>query len=110
MFQKIKRIVAEATLVQDVNVDSKLHLYRSTKNPFNDKMIDMKSNVVTVSPKFQVVIPLAVRESTGIKPGEKMMVVSLGGVIRLLPIKPPAAYRGIARGMDTSLPVEPDRL
>jgi AbrB family looped-hinge helix DNA binding protein len=73
-------------------------------------MIDMKSNVVTVSPKYQVVIPLSVRESAGIKPGEKMMVVNLGGVIRLMPIKAPDAYRGIARGMDTSLPIEPDRL
>ena len=49
-------------------------------------MIDMKTNVVTVSPKYQVVIPQAVRESAGIKPGAKMMVVSLGGVIRLLPV------------------------
>ena len=73
-------------------------------------MIDMKSSVVTVSPKFQVVIPVAVRQSTGIKPGEKMMVINLGGVIRLLPIRPAAAYRGIARGMDTSLPVQPERL
>ena len=70
----------------------------------------MKSSVVTVLPKFQVVIPVAVRESTGIKPGEKMMRVNLGGVIRLLPIRPAAAYRGIARGMDTSLPVQPDCL
>jgi AbrB family looped-hinge helix DNA binding protein len=110
MFQKPKRIVTEATLVKDENSALTPHSSRSTGRRFNDKMIDMKSNVVTVSPKFQVVIPLAVRESTGIKPGEKMMVVNLGGVIRLLPIKPPAAYRGIARGMDTSLPVEPDRL
>ena len=70
----------------------------------------MKSSVVTVLPKFQVVIPVAVRESTGIKPGEKMMRVNVGGVIRLLPIRPAAAYRGIARGLDTSLPVQPDRL
>ena len=70
----------------------------------------MKSSVVTVLPKFQVVIPVAVRESTGIKPGEKMMRVDVGGVIRLLPIRPAAAYRGIARGLDTSLPVQPDRL
>ncbi len=69
----------------------------------------MKSNVVTVSPKYQVVIPQSVRESAGIKPGAKMMVISLGGVIRLMPIKPPAAYRGIARGIDTSIPSEPDR-
>jgi AbrB family looped-hinge helix DNA binding protein len=69
----------------------------------------MKPHVVTVSPKYQVVIPQAVRESAGIRPGAKMMVVSLGGVIRLLPLLPPAAYRGIARGLDTTLPDEPDR-
>ena len=69
----------------------------------------MKSNVVTVSTKYQVVIPLSVRESAGVKPGAKMMVVNLGGVIRLMPIKPPSAYRGIARGIETSIPAEPDR-
>jgi AbrB family looped-hinge helix DNA binding protein len=69
----------------------------------------MKSNVVTVSPKYQVVIPQSVRESAGVKPGAKMMVVSLGGVIRLMPVKPAAAYRGIARGIDTTVASEPDR-
>jgi len=69
----------------------------------------MSSSIVTVSPKYQVVIPLSVRISAGIKPGSKMMVVSLGGVIRLLPVKPAAAYRGIARGIDTAVPSEPDR-
>ena len=69
----------------------------------------MNKPVVTVSPKFQVVIPQAVRESAGIKVGAKMMVVSLGDVIRLLPVKPASAYRGIARGMHTGLPSEPDR-
>ena len=59
----------------------------------------MNPNIVTVSPKYQIVIPKAVRESAGIKPGAKLMVISLGGVIRLMPIKPAAAYRGIARGL-----------
>jgi AbrB family looped-hinge helix DNA binding protein len=69
----------------------------------------MRPSIVTVSPKYQVVIPLAVRESAGIKPGTKMMVVSLGGVIRLLPVKPAAEYRGIARGVDPTVASEPDR-
>jgi len=69
----------------------------------------MSKPIVTVSPKFQVVIPLSVRESAGVKVGAKMMVVNLGDVIRLLPVKPAAAYRGIARGIDTSVPSEPDR-
>ncbi len=75
----------------------------------NDRLIDMKSNVVTVSAKYQVVIPQSVRESAGIEPGARMMVVDLGGVIRLLPVKPAAHYRGIARGLDAALPNEADR-
>ena len=49
------------------------------------------------------------RESAVIKAGAKMMVLSLGGVIRRLPVKPASACRGISRGMDTGLPNEPDR-
>ncbi|MCA3241134.1 MAG: AbrB/MazE/SpoVT family DNA-binding domain-containing protein [Rubrivivax sp.] len=70
----------------------------------------MNKDIVTVSPKFQVVIPLSVRQSLGLQPGAKMMVVNYGDVIRLLPLKPASAYRGIARGIDTRLPDEPDRL
>jgi AbrB family looped-hinge helix DNA binding protein len=70
----------------------------------------MNKDIVTVSPKFQVVIPLSVRESLGLQPGAKMMVVNYGDVIRLLPLKPASAYRGIARGIDTRLPDEADRL
>lgn len=72
-------------------------------------MIDMKSHVVTVSSKYQVVIPQAIRESADIKPGSKMMVVNYGGIIRLLPVLPPQAYRGIARGMDTTIVDDPER-
>jgi AbrB family looped-hinge helix DNA binding protein len=70
----------------------------------------MSKVIVTVSPKYQVVIPQSVRESAGIRPGAKMMVVNLGDVIRLLPVKPAAAYRGIARGIDTCVPADPDRV
>ena len=74
-------------------------------------MIDMKSSsVVTVSPKYQVVIPQAVRERLNIKPGSKVAMFEINGQVRLLPVLPPAAYRGIARGMkDTDIPDEPDR-
>jgi AbrB family looped-hinge helix DNA binding protein len=70
----------------------------------------MSKDIVTVSPKYQVVIPQSVRESLDLRPGTQMMVVNYGGVIRLLPVKPAAAYRGIARGIDTRLPSEPDRV
>ena len=70
-------------------------------------MIDM--SMVTVSPKFQVVIPLAVRERLRLQPGARLMVVEFSGGLRLMPVLPAAALRGIARGIDTRVHREPDR-
>jgi AbrB family looped-hinge helix DNA binding protein len=71
-------------------------------------MIDM--NTVTVSPKFQVVIPLDVRRRMKLEPGTKLMVVEVAGGIRLMPVKTPAELRGIARGITPGIRREPDRL
>jgi AbrB family looped-hinge helix DNA binding protein len=65
--------------------------------------------VVTVSSKFQVVIPQRVRESLGVKPGEKMQVVQYGDRIELIPQRPARALRGLLRGIDTDVPREGDR-
>jgi len=65
---------------------------------------------VTVSPKYQVVIPRRVRESLGIKPGQKMQVVVFENRIELVPIKAISALRGFLKGIDTSVPREKDRL
>ena len=72
-----------------------------------DKVIDMST--VTVSPKFQVVIPLEVRRRMKLEPGAKLMVVEFNGGLRLMPLKAAAALRGIARGIDTTIEAEPDR-
>ena len=69
----------------------------------------MKSNAVTVSSKYQIVIPQSVRESAGIKPGSKMMVFEYKGMIRIMPVKPPEAYFGIAKGIDATIIDDPDR-
>ena len=71
------------------------------------KVIDMTT--VTVSPKFQVVIPLEVRRRLKLEPGAKLMVVEFNGGLRLMPLRPPAALRGIARGLSTDIAREPDR-
>ena len=65
-------------------------------------MIDMNTQYVTVSSKYQVVIPLDVRERHRIKPGAKMAWVDFGNDLRLIEIKKPQSYRGIARGISTS--------
>lgn len=59
-------------------------------------------DAVTVSPKFQVVIPKAVRERVGIKPGERLQVVCFDNRIELVRIQPMHRMRGFLRGLDAS--------
>jgi len=51
--------------------------------------------VVTVSSKYQVVIPKDVRERTGIRPGQKMQVFAIGSRVELVPVEPIENLRGI---------------
>ena len=67
-------------------------------------------SAVTVSPKFQVVIPQAVREAMGIVPGVKLQVVQYEDRIEMIPVRSSKSLRGSLRGIDTSVPREPDRL
>ena len=66
--------------------------------------------VVTVSPKFQVVIPQAVREQLLIEPGQKLQVIAFDNRIELLPIEPARQLRGFLAGIDTTLVREDDRV
>ena len=66
-------------------------------------------SVVTVSPKFQVVIPRAIREALGLEPGQKMQALEYQDRVELIPVRPAKALRGILRGIDTAVPREPDR-
>ena len=65
---------------------------------------------VTVSPKFQVVIPRKIRQSLGITPGEKMKVIALGDRIEFVPLKTARSLRGFIRGIDTAVRREKDRV
>jgi AbrB family looped-hinge helix DNA binding protein len=73
-------------------------------------MIDDVMITVTVSPKFQVVIPQEIRRVLGLVPGQKLRVVAVGDQIRFVPIKPMKAMRGFVRGIDTAVKRERDRL
>ena len=64
----------------------------------------------TISPKYQVVIPLHVRESLGIQPGQKVQVLVYGNRIELIPIRPIQESRGILRGINTDVEREADRI
>lgn len=58
---------------------------------------------VTVSPKFQIVIPKEVREQAGIRPGQKLAVFRLGDVIEVAPVREIRAMRGSLPGLNTAV-------
>ncbi len=65
---------------------------------------------VTVSPKFQIVIPKDVREAMGIYSGQKVQVLTYQNRIELIPLKPMKDMRGFLKGMDTDIQRDKDRL
>ncbi|MEO5629706.1 MAG: AbrB/MazE/SpoVT family DNA-binding domain-containing protein [Thermomonas sp.] len=64
---------------------------------------------VTVSPKFQVVIPKDVREAMDLLPGAKLQVVQFEDRIEMIPLRSSKSLRGTLRGIDTSVPRDRDR-
>jgi AbrB family looped-hinge helix DNA binding protein len=70
--------------------------------------IDM--DTVTLSPKFQVVIPQAIREALQLAPGEKFRVMRYGDRVELIRVKKIKDLRGFARGMNTTIHRERDRV
>ncbi len=55
--------------------------------------------IVTVSPKFQIVIPREMRERLGLKPGEKLLVWEHGGAIRVERKRSIKELWGAAKGL-----------
>jgi AbrB family looped-hinge helix DNA binding protein len=68
------------------------------------------SNTVTISPKYQVVIPKAVREKLGLAPGQKVEALALEGRVELVPVRSPRQLRGAARVVDSRVEREGDRV
>ncbi len=65
---------------------------------------------VTVSPKYQIVIPRAVRERLQLRPGQKMQVVEYEGRVELIPERDIQELRGFVKGIDTAFQREGDRV
>jgi len=59
-------------------------------------------DTVTVSSKYQIVIPQDIREKIELKPGQKIVVVEKDGIVHLIPQRPIREMRGFIKGMDTS--------
>jgi AbrB family looped-hinge helix DNA binding protein len=67
-------------------------------------------NTVTVSSKYQVVIPKEIRDTIGLDIGTIMEVISYGTRIELVPIQSMKTLKGIFKGMNTVIEREEDRL
>lgn len=67
-------------------------------------------DTVTLSPKFQVVIPQAIREALRLTPGEKLRVIRYSDRVEFIPVRPIQEMRGLLRGIDTKIEREDDRL
>jgi AbrB family looped-hinge helix DNA binding protein len=65
--------------------------------------------VVTVSPKYQVVIPQRIREALGLKPGQKIEALQYLDRVEFIPVRPIRAMRGFLKGLDSTVPRDRDR-
>ena len=65
---------------------------------------------VTLSSKYQVVIPRSVRNRLGLRPGMKLQVIEYNGRVEFLPVREPAELRGVLKGLEPVIEREPDRL
>ncbi len=66
--------------------------------------------IVTISPKYQVVIPKIIRKLMRIRPGEKVCVLQYGNRIEYIPERDIKSMRGFLKGMDTMVKREKDRV
>ena len=67
-------------------------------------------SAVTLSPKYQVVIPPSIRTAFKLKPGQKIEVVVYEGRITLVPVGAMRSLRGLTPGIDTVVPRDGDRV
>jgi len=54
----------------------------------------------TISSKFQVVIPKALRERLDLRPQQTLTILEKGGILYLVPEREVQSLRGIARGVE----------
>ena len=64
---------------------------------------------IIISPKFQVVIPKAIRDLLGLRPGQKIQAIAYENRIELIPVRRMKDMRGFLRGLDTTVDRDPDR-
>ncbi len=65
---------------------------------------------VTLSPKYQVVIPKRIRDRLKLRPGQKIQAILYEDRIELVPVRPARKLKGFLKGIDTDVPREGDRV
>ena len=73
-----------------------------------DTVIRMET--VTISPKFQIVIPQRIREAMGLRSGEKARMLAFRNRIEVIPVRDIRSLRGYLKGIDTSFVRDGDRV
>jgi AbrB family looped-hinge helix DNA binding protein len=72
--------------------------------------MEFSMEAVKISPKFQVVIPKAIRNELHLVPGQKMQAMTYGNRIELVPELNIADMRGFLKGIDTTVERNDDRI
>lgn len=70
----------------------------------------IRMSIVTISKKFQIVIPKAIRDKMKLQSGIQCEVVSHGSRILLIPLPPIEEMRGFLKGIDSTVIREKDRV
>lgn len=87
------------------------YIDRNIVIPIDDGCVQRMEDVVTVSPKFQVVIPARLRQQLGLHPGAKLQAMVYAGQLLFVPVPVLRSLRGALAGIDTAVPRdEPDRV
>ena len=64
---------------------------------------------VTLSAKYQVVVPQVIRDGMALRPGDRLRVFRYGDRVELVPVRPMQCLRGSLPGLDTSMERDEDR-
>lgn len=67
-------------------------------------------HTVTVSPKYQIVIPKKIRDAMCLRPGQKMKIIEYDGRIELIPDRDISELKGFLKGINTEFTREDDRI
>ena len=88
-----------------------MHDVQSIQYLYYNRYIDGgRVETVTISPKYQVVIPKEIRVRLGLLPGQKVQAIAYADRIELIPLRPARQMKGFLKGIDTSVEREADRV